>query len=214
VHAGADIWLVTKVLSRKFRICQAFLGRAPEAASGGLRDPSHVLSRTLGLLFHEMERHATVWQRISGSEPVPTVGAPGILESEHRPPDVSGMVAAFELGHHDLRELWSAVLPPATLLALQRIARQPSSSFRMGDDLWARIVYDFALGYHMRLMDRNQMLRSMTPLYLGWLASYVGEVKDLDGPATEERIERLCRAFEESKPYLISRWRWPDRFSP
>ncbi len=214
MHAGADVWLVTKVLSREFRLCQAFLGRAPEAGSEPPLDLSEILSRILSLLFHEMERHAATWQRIAGSEPVPTFGVAGILAGESHPVNVSRMVDAFELGHQDLRDLWSVVLPPATLLALKRVTRQPSSSFRIEDDLWARIVYDFALGHHMRLMDRTQMLRSMTPIYLGWVASFVNEVRDLGGPETEERIERLCRAFEEAKPYLISRWRWPDRFNP
>jgi len=27
-------------------------------------------------------------------------------------------------------------------------------------------------------------------------------------------LERLCTAFENGKPYLLSRWRWPDRFNP
>jgi hypothetical protein len=24
----------------------------------------------------------------------------------------------------------------------------------------------------------------------------------------------LERAFEQNKPYLVQRWRWPDRFNP
>ena len=28
------------------------------------------------------------------------------------------------------------------------------------------------------------------------------------------RQEQLARAWEEKKPYLSSRWRWPDRFNP
>jgi hypothetical protein len=63
-------------------------------------------------------------------------------------------------------------------------------------------------------MDRLQLLRSMTPLYLGWVASWVNELRPLDTAAAEERVERLCEAYEAEKPYLISRWRWPDRFSP
>jgi hypothetical protein len=63
-------------------------------------------------------------------------------------------------------------------------------------------------------MDRGQLLRSMTPLYLGWVASWVNEVRALEAPLAEERLERLCEAFEAEKPYLISRWRWPDRFTP
>ena len=28
----------------------------------------------------------------------------------------------------------------------------------------------------------------------------------------DARIDRLCTVFETQKPYLISRWRWPERF--
>ena len=30
----------------------------------------------------------------------------------------------------------------------------------------------------------------------------------------KQRVEKLARAYEEGKPYLQSRWRWPDRFNP
>lgn len=213
MHAGADIWLITKVLSTEFRVCQAFLGKAPETPER-TDDLSGTLSRVLGLLFHEMERHAATWQRINGSELVPTVGQTAALDGESRAVNVSRMLDAFELGCRDLRTLWSILLPPATMLALKRMTLQGATSFRFADELWARVVYDFALGYHMRLMDRTQLLRSMMPLYLGWLAGFVNEVSNLDGIGAEERIERLCCVFESSKPYLISRWRWPDRFNP
>jgi glucosylglycerate synthase len=32
--------------------------------------------------------------------------------------------------------------------------------------------------------------------------------------AWEERLERLSVAYEAGKTYLVSRWRWPDRFNP
>ena len=82
------------------------------------------------------------------------------------------------------------------------------------DELWARIVYDFAVAHFAKTMERRQLLASMTPLYLGWVASFVAEVGALDGAAAEARIESLCAAFEREKRYLIARWRWPDTFNP
>jgi len=58
------------------------------------------------------------------------------------------------------------------------------------------------------------LLGALTPLYLGWAASYVREVAPLSRGAAEQRLEQVARAFEEKKPYLLSRWRWPDRFHP
>ncbi len=54
----------------------------------------------------------------------------------------------------------------------------------------------------------------MTPVYLAWVASYALEVQDAAPRQVEERLERLCLAFETQKPYILSRWRSPDRFNP
>ena len=73
------------------------------------------------------------------------------------------------------------------------------------------LVYDFALGYRLRVLARDHLLQSLVPLYLGWLASFVLQVRDLDAGGVDQRVEDLALAFEAQKPYLISRWRWPER---
>jgi hypothetical protein len=57
-------------------------------------------------------------------------------------------------------------------------------------------------------------LAAFTPLFWAWIASFVQQVATLDAQQVENRIEALCVQFEAEKPYLISRWRWPDRFTP
>ncbi len=98
---------------------------------------------------------------------------------------------------------------PGDLRALGELALQRADAFEVPDDLWVRIVYDLAAAYHHRLMDRQHLIRSSLPLYLGRVASFVREVADLDAPAVEERLERLCERFEAAKPYLLDRWRSP-----
>jgi glucosylglycerate synthase len=216
VYAGGDLWVITKAIAREGRMAQVYLGpRGRPPAQPG--DASQAISKVLGTVFHEMELHAPRWQRVRGSKPVTTQGeehAPEDPAHPVQPPAPGPLVSAFTLGWQDLRPLWSVVLPPQTLLALQRIPREAPEAFRMPDALWARVVYDFAVGWRVRSMDREQLLRSLTPLYLGWLASFVNEVAPLSVIENDARIERLCAAFEAEKPYLISRWRWPDRFSP
>jgi hypothetical protein len=77
-----------------------------------------------------------------------------------------------------------------------------------------RIVYDFSLAHRLRMINRDHLLKSLTPLYLGWVASYAHDLQADSGIFPDERLERLARAFEAGKPYLVSRWRWPDRFNP
>jgi hypothetical protein len=212
-NAGSDAWLVAKVLSRDRRICEAWLG-APPAEVGEPDDARHALSRVLAAVFREMERHAGRWQRVEGSQPVETCGSWELGSPD--PPHVrtEPLVDAFLLGNRELSSLWALVLPPATLLGLRHAARASADAFRLPDELWARIVYDFAVAHFAKLMERHQLLGSMTPLYLGWLASFLNETRHMDARAAEQRVEQLCGAFEREKPYLIARWRWPDGFNP
>jgi glucosylglycerate synthase len=175
---------------------------------------SLLLSAVLGPVFCEMERNAVCWQRIRGSAAVPASGEPAFVSQDAENVDLNRMVESFQLGNRELQEIWSLVLPPATLFELRKLLRLSAEQFHMDDALWARIVYDFALAHRLRTISRDHLLKSMTPLYLGWVASYARDLQEAGTLDVERRVERLAVAYESAKPYLLSRWRWPDRFSP
>jgi hypothetical protein len=164
-------------------------------------------------MFLEMEERAAQWQSIRSSKSVPGFGVPDPTPPESGTVDVHGLIESFQLGTQNLQDIWGLVLPPTTLLEVRKLARVSADQFRMPDQLWARIVYDFALGHRLRTISRDHLLRSITPLYLGWIASYLLETRE-PGPNADLRNERLSQVFEENKSYLVSRWRWPDRFNP
>jgi hypothetical protein len=211
---GPDVWMTTQAITAGFQFCQALLGTRVAQARDVAPELSVLLGQVLGALFEDIAENAPFWQRVRSSEPVPVFGEP--LEESTEPVQVNGrrMMESFRLGHHDLQEIWSLILPPATLFELKKLARRGDDGFRFGDDMWARIVYDFALGYRLRTIDRAHLLSAVTPLYLGWVGSFVDEMQNAEPDAVEQRLENLCIAFETQKRYLISRWRWPDRFSP
>jgi hypothetical protein len=127
-------------------------------------------------------------------------------------PDIQPMLDSFRLAYTNLLEIWSLVLPPNSLLGLKKLSLMPPTSFRMPDALWTRIVYDFILAWRLRTINRGHLLGALTPLYLAWVASHILLVHS--GTAPEAHIEAQAAAFEADKPYLVSRWRWPDRFNP
>jgi hypothetical protein len=175
---------------------------------------SSLITQVLGPIFLDMERNAACWQRIRGSVPVPAVGAPVVAPLDAESVDVSQMVESFQLGNRELQEIWGLVLPPATLFELRKLLRLSVEQFHMPDELWVRIIFDFALAHHLQTISRDHLLKSVTPLYLGWVASYAKDLEASGGASVEYRLERLSLAYESVKPYLVSRWRWPDRFSP
>ena len=196
-----------------FQVCESYLGVRVQPATNWA-DLSTLLALVLEPVFTDIERNAVFWQRIRGSKHVPWFGTPEPDSGEAGTVDFQRMVETFQLGTQNLQEVWGPVLPPTTLLELRRLARLPAAQFRMPDDLWASIVYDFVLGYRLRTISRDHLLRSITPLYLGWIASYANELESAGPALVESRLERLSVAFESRKPYLLSRWRWPDRFNP
>jgi glucosylglycerate synthase len=124
------------------------------------------------------------------------------------------MIDSYTLGFKNLFDLWSLILPPAALLELKKLAQRANRDFLFTDLLWVHVVYDFAIAFHLKTMNRDHLLSALTPLYLGWVASFVLQMQSAGAEQVEARIEELCRCYETEKPYLISRWRWPDRFNP
>jgi glucosylglycerate synthase len=200
---------------RGFKVCQVYLGER-EHPPVDWKNLDSVIANVLGPLFLDIERDAPFWQHIRSSEAIPAYGdhLPLVEEEENVAFDLRRLLEPFQLGFRNLREIWALVLPPGALLELSKAHRLPPEQFRIPDELWARIVYDFALAYRLRTIGRDHLLRAMTPLYLGWVASYALEVESLEAAAVQKRLERLCAAYENGKPYLLSRWRWPDRFNP
>jgi hypothetical protein len=209
------LWPVTVAATQfpQIPVGQVHIDVHHKVATDGL-ELSAVLGQLTGSLFHEMDLCASHWQRIRGSQATPAWGNSSDGQADVQPIDTQPMLDSFLLGSKNLDEVWRLLLPPNTLLELRRLTRLSPEQFRMPDELWASIVYDFALAYRLRTISRGHLLGALTPLYLGWVASYVREVSNLSNAAAEQRLEQFARAWEEKKPYLLSRWRWPDRFNP
>jgi glucosylglycerate synthase len=212
--SDADAWAIVHGLCGGFRIAEAGLGPRNIRPHDPSPDTSSILAQALGSLFIEMNRSAGFWQKTRGSQPVPVFGPHFDPPADPPPVDAGPMVQSFRLGYQNLQDIYRLILPPATLLELKRMSRQGAEDLQFDDTLWARIIYDFALAWRARAIDRAHLLGALTPLYLGWTASWVRSLRDAGPAAVEERIETLCSAYETQKGYLISRWRWPDRFNP
>ncbi|MCC6366224.1 MAG: hypothetical protein IT165_22120 [Bryobacterales bacterium] len=206
-------WLPVRAVCAGMPVRQVRVDLRPPPAKGK-PDLSSTLSLVLDSLFLEMDRNAAVWQKVRGSQAVVTQGETKAEAEESAAVDVHKMVESFQMGYRNLVDVWGMALTPATMLELKKLTRLPEEQFRMPDEVWVRVVYDFALGHRFRVMSRDHLLRAMTPAYLAWVASYILEVRDAGPRTVDDRLERLCLSYEANKPYLLSRWRWPDRFNP
>jgi glucosylglycerate synthase len=207
----AMLWPVAEAAVAGYTIAEVNVGgRAiPQPTSPDLNS---LLARVTSSLFSDVEARAAFWQRSRiaqpNARPMPaTSGSDGFADLEVQP-----MLDSFRLAYTNLQEIWSLVLPPNSLLGLKRLATSPAETFRMPDALWVRIVYDLLLAFRLRTINRGHLLGALTPLYLAWVASHILYARS--GVDPEHHVEELAQAFEFDKPYLVSRWRWPDRFNP
>ena len=215
------LWPALDAVTQAVGLAQVDVG-ARHFAQPQNPDVAAVLAQILSSMFAEIERSASYWQRSRPSYPVRS-GVPCNSPQSHanqpvrapaQPADVSSMLASFQLGVSNLQEVWSQTMAPGTLLGIKRLAESPPGEFKMSDALWVRIVWDFLAAYRSRSVNRNHIFGALVPLYLGWAASYVTQVSTLSEAEVEQRIVALALAFEADKPYLMARWRWPDRFTP
>ena len=202
-----------EAIANGMSLCQSHLGPRTYALPD-VTNLSSLLAQVLGPVFLDVERYAALWQRARGSLAIAEFGRQMFIPRPESTVDVTRLVDSFQLGAKNLMEIWSIILPPSTLVELRKLARNGAAAFRMPDVTWAHVVYDFALAYRLRTINRDQMLRALTPIYLGWVASYATELENATPEAVEERLEKLCLVYEETKAYFVSRWRWPDRFNP
>jgi glycosyltransferase involved in cell wall biosynthesis len=211
-----DLWINLKALQDDLKICQVRLGPRPRSSKSVPQNVSEIVSGLTGALYIEMESTAELWQRIRGSIRVPVFGLrfdPSAPSDAHAP-DTHALIETFRIGSENLQDIWGMVMSPVALLDVKRMSRQSGREFRFAPELWARIVYDFAVAHRLRPIGRDHLLRAVTPLYMGWVASFIHSLQESDTVQPENKIEEVCMAYESQKPYLISRWRWPDRFMP
>ena len=206
---GIDIWMTTIAIAEGFRVCQSFLGAKLHDAKDPGSDLTAMLEQVVGSVFMLMQEYKSVWQDRSGCTPAELFGFRFDVGLDPVQVNVERMITSFRAGCHELGEIWALALEKDTLAAVRRLGGCPpdgAESFHLDDELWARVVLDFACAYKKNPVSRGLILRSFTPLYLGRVASFVRETETLVASEVEEKIEQLCLTFQSLKPHLLARW--------
>jgi glycosyltransferase involved in cell wall biosynthesis len=203
---GIDIWMTTTAIANNFNICQSFLGAKIHDPKDPGADLSTMLYQVVSAAFDLMETYPEVWKAVKGSEPLPTRGFQYAVGLEPVSVNVDRMIEKFKLGAHELCPLWEAFLHGDVLDFLCASEKLSKEEFRMPDNIWAEIIYSFALAYHKKIINSEHLLKSLTPLYIGRVASFVMETWESGAEDVEDRIEKLCITFEKRKDFLLNSW--------
>ena len=208
VRSTMDICLTTVAIAEDRSLCEAGLGEKLIQSPAGGDDVSSVVAQTVGAVFYFMERYQDVWEHRAQAQPVLHTGLSYRPQPDRGPINIDRMMRGFRQGLRDLLPIWEIILSPETLSGILPLALIEKDEFRFPPQLWAQTVYDFALAYHEKVLHREHLLKSLTPLYLGQMASLVLRTQEQKPEDVEVCIEELCDTFARMKPYLVERWRF------
>jgi hypothetical protein len=133
-------------------------------------------------------------------------------------PDVVPLIDGLRLGWAEHRALWQRILTPTNLARIEALAAQPAERFVFPSDVWAQVVYDFAVVYNKGERDPDRIVDSLLPLYQGRLASLWQDVAGLMPVGHEGTVSAQAVEFETDREYLLGRWQayrpWIDSAEP
>jgi len=208
-HFGIDIWMTTLAMNNNVPICQAYMGR-PKIHKP--KDPGSDLgpmfSQVVGTIFNLMESATGYWMRVKWSRPTAIFGF-GLGEVEMPPPvkvTQEKLAEKFRAGFGQYLPLWREVISEAIMNKVEEIGELPAEQFDFPTQLWAKLLFDFAVAYHRGEADRDELLSALIPLYFGKTLSFVRKTERMSVQQAEEFIDNECMVFEETKPYLLERW--------
>jgi glycosyltransferase involved in cell wall biosynthesis len=203
---GIDIWMTTTAVANNFKVCQSFLGAKIHDPKDPSADLSAMLYQVVGATFDLMETYSEIWKNLKGSEKVPTFGFQYAVGLEPVSVNLDRMIDKFRLGIKELIGLWKAFIPQNIINFLHKMEVVRKTEFNIPDEIWVEIIYSFAVAAHGKVLNKEHLLKSLTPLYLGKVASFVIETWENSAVEVEENIDRLCISFENEKSFLINNW--------
>jgi glycosyltransferase involved in cell wall biosynthesis len=208
-HFGIDIWMTTIAIARRFRVCQTFLG-SPK--SHRAKDPAKHLgpmfTQVVQSIFNLMIDFEYFWKDLSESRPSSIFGFG--LGVDEKPPEVrvdtDALYMSYVQGFDRYGGIWEKIIPSGEFSEIQETFKMAKKDFYYPSDLWARILFSFAIAYRNNEISRRDIIEAMKPFYHSRILSFVNKTGQMGIKECEEYFEHIVRIFEEEKGYLIQRW--------
>ncbi len=206
---GIDIWMTTLAIAHDIPICQSYMGRPKiHRPKDPGADLGPMFEQVVGTIFNMMIPYEPYWRKIRWSKPTAVFGF-GLGEMELPPSvevDQEGLYQRFLQGVAQFQTVWKKVLAPEVFAKLMEVTELVREHLDFPTQLWAHILFDYAIAYQRFKGDKKMLLDSLIPLYFGRVCSFVQRTDRMSIQEAEEYIDGQCLVFEEARPYLDERW--------
>jgi len=199
---GIDLWMTVNALAGGWRVGQMHLG----AKIHDPKDPGQHLAKMLvevvGTAFSLIEEHQGRWLSGIRAPDAAIFGEPRAAELAAVEVNVDRMLEQFRFGVQSLEPVYQALLD-------ERLRAEIGCAARLGDfpdEVWIEAIFQYIVAFHEHRLPREQLIASLTPLYLGRTGCFVARHKEATEDEAEERVQSLARAFRIRIPELIGKW--------
>ena len=206
---GIDIWMTTIAINEGIPICQAFMGRPKvHKPKDPAADLGPMFKQVISTAFNLMITYHDKWSTTKWSKPTAIFGF-GLGEIEMPPPvsvSKDKLYQYFKEGFRQNWDIYRSIFSGENFQKLREISSLEIEQFEMPVNIWAKILFDFALSYYKKTVERALLINVLIPLYYGMTLSFVNKTEGMSIQQAEEYLEDTCLIFEQAKPYLIDRW--------
>jgi hypothetical protein len=201
--------MTTIAIARRFKVCQAFLGSPKSHRSKDpAKDLGPMFTQVVSTLFELMIDFEYLWKDTVDTFPTSIYGFGLGVDEKPQVVDVNTdqLHESFTKGFETYGELWEKIITKKEFAEVSERSKNGKGTFYYPSDLWARILFSFAIAYRNAELDRMKIIESLIPFYHSRILSFVNKTKEKDIKDTEEYFENVVRVFESEKHYLVKRW--------
>ena len=206
---GIDIWMTTIAIARRFKVCQTFLG-SPKShrAKDPAKDLGPMFTQVITTFFDLMIEFEYLWKDTNESLPSSIFGFGLGVDEQPTNVDVNidALHKSFISGFDTYEEVWKKVIPQQDLMEISKTMKMTTEQLYYSTDLWARILFNFAIAYRNNEIEKEQIIEALVPFYHSRILSFVNKTGHMNTRECEEYFEAINKIFEKEKFYLIKRW--------
>ncbi|NIP66639.1 hypothetical protein GWN63_00865 [Candidatus Bathyarchaeota archaeon] len=202
---GIDIFETHTALSQSMEVKEACLGSKIHSAKDPSKHLASMFQEVAGAMFCCTEIYEDQWRSIQGSRPVELIeGEVPLIRPEAVEVDLRNLLQEYRAGFERFKSTFERVLDLDVLHSLADFHRKSMDNFGFPSEEWAKCVYSFAAAFKKEtdLPRRTHLLEALRYLWMGKVANFVIETRELDTGEAENLILEEAQIFEELKPYL------------
>ncbi len=183
--------LLYTLLHHRGEIAEVYLGHKPKVSLPV--SLGNIFVQIAELIFQFIGETQEVWRGRPATLRSPLIFGPrDTFLAEVTAPDRRPFIDNFRRGYNRYYEaIWSRIFPEEIAVQLQEIISLNEDDFAFSDTLWSRVVYNCLIAYHyFPGLQKEDMVRSLAPLFEGRIAGFINEVSHYEGCALSVPVQK------------------------